>query len=314
VFCITALFIILQIRAFLCVIEEGSLHRAATRLSLSQSALSRQMQALEHNVGGKLLERSSTGVQPTSGGHALAAKMRPCLASYDAAMLEVRRLVCGASKRLRIGYVGSAALDYLNPALAELRQAYPAVKLQLHDLSPGEQISALRHGKIDVGLMDQAGDLLALDFSTRRVAAAPSLVFLPADHSLASRKRVRLAELKGEAFVSGLGGDMPGFNHRVTQLCRKLGKFRAKFIGQPQSLAEGLELVANDHAVLLLPEFVRHRAGPGVSPIPIADATATWNLDVVWQRGKVVEPLSALLNALSSSARRQSHKRKTKLV
>src|SRR6266404_6918302 len=65
---------ILQLRSFLAVIEEGSLHRAATPLNLSQSALSR-MQALEHELGGKLLECSSTGVRPTAGGHALAAKM-----------------------------------------------------------------------------------------------------------------------------------------------------------------------------------------------------------------------------------------------
>ncbi|MDQ8209783.1 LysR family transcriptional regulator, partial [Coraliomargarita sp. SDUM461003] len=57
-----------QLRSFLAVLEEGSLHRAADRLNISQSALSRQMQALEHEVGGALLNRSSTGVQATPGG------------------------------------------------------------------------------------------------------------------------------------------------------------------------------------------------------------------------------------------------------
>ncbi len=68
-----------QLLSFLAVIEEGSLHRAATRLGMSQPALSRQMQALEHELGGRLLERTSTGVKPTRGGHALAAKMGPIL-------------------------------------------------------------------------------------------------------------------------------------------------------------------------------------------------------------------------------------------
>src|SRR5216684_2400955 len=121
--------VILQLRSFLVVIEEGSLHRAATRLNLSQSALSRQMQALEHELGGKLLERSSTGVRPTNGGHALAAKMGAFLTSYDAALLEVRRLVRGEGEQLRIGYVGSAAHDYLNPALTHLRQTHPSAKV-----------------------------------------------------------------------------------------------------------------------------------------------------------------------------------------
>src|SRR5260370_6189811 len=94
---------LIQLRSFLAVIEEGSLHRAATRLNMSQSALSRQMQALEHELGGKLLERSSTGVRPTAGGHALAAKIGGLLASYDSAMLEVRRFVRGDSEERRIG-------------------------------------------------------------------------------------------------------------------------------------------------------------------------------------------------------------------
>jgi DNA-binding transcriptional LysR family regulator len=57
-----------EIRSFLAVVEEGSLRRAAARLHTSQPALSRRMQALEHELGGRLLERMSTGVRPTAGG------------------------------------------------------------------------------------------------------------------------------------------------------------------------------------------------------------------------------------------------------
>jgi DNA-binding transcriptional LysR family regulator len=63
-----------QIRSFLIVVEEGSLHRAAARLHISQPALSRQMQALEHELGGRLLEHMATGVSPTAGGQALAPR------------------------------------------------------------------------------------------------------------------------------------------------------------------------------------------------------------------------------------------------
>ena len=101
-----------QLRSFLVVIEEGSLHLAATRLNLSQSALSRQMQALEYELGGKLLERSSTGVRPTVGGHALTAKVRTLLGSYDSAMLEVRRLVRGQTEEIRIGF-NVASIEWL---------------------------------------------------------------------------------------------------------------------------------------------------------------------------------------------------------
>src|ERR1700704_3622909 len=130
---------LIQLRSFMTVIEEGSLHRAEERLHLSQSTLSRQMQALESELGGQLLERTSTGVRPTNGGHALAAQASALLASYQGTMVEVRRLLRDESEELRIGYVGSAAHDYVNPALAKLRATHPAAKLHLLDLSPGEQ-------------------------------------------------------------------------------------------------------------------------------------------------------------------------------
>jgi DNA-binding transcriptional LysR family regulator len=64
-----------QIRSFLTVVEEGSLHRGAARLRISQPALSRQMQALEHELGGRLLERMATGVRPTAGFHGPVQKI-----------------------------------------------------------------------------------------------------------------------------------------------------------------------------------------------------------------------------------------------
>src|SRR5258708_5233138 len=80
-----------QIRSFLTVVEEGSLHRAAARLRILPSTLSRQMQALEHELGGRLLERMATGVSPTAGGQALAKRMGAVLAAYDLAMSDTRR-------------------------------------------------------------------------------------------------------------------------------------------------------------------------------------------------------------------------------
>src|ERR1700759_4324166 len=104
------------IRSYLIGIEEGSVRRAATRLNVSQSALSRQMQLLESDLGGRLLERSSTGIRPTQGGHALPKNLGPFLDRYETALMEVRRLLRGQSEQLNIGYVGSAAQDYLDPA------------------------------------------------------------------------------------------------------------------------------------------------------------------------------------------------------
>ncbi len=298
-------FMILQLRSFRVVIEEGSLHRAATRLNLSQSALSRQMQALEYEFGGKLLERSSTGVRPTMGGHALSAKVGALLGNYDSVMLEVRRLARGQSEEIRIGYLGSAFEEYLEPALKKLHKVHPRTKVKLLDLFPGEQITALRNGEIDIGLTLETAALLGRDFYTRKLAADKSIAFLPRGHPLASRKELRLAELKNETFLMGPDDHVPGARRQLIRICRSCGKFKPKLINvtAAEDVSSVLALVAKEDAVTLGPAFLRRCKVPDAAVVPVTDTGATWNLFLVWQRGKITEPLRTLLNTLPFQAR-----------
>src|SRR5712671_2979594 len=232
--------VIEKLRLFLVVLEEGSLRRAAGRLHISQSAITRQLQLLEHDLGGRVLERTSAGVRPTSGGHALAEKAKTLLANYDSTMAEVRRRVRGESDRLRIGYVASAVQEYLGPALAVLRRAYPKLKVKMLDQTPAEMIIALRRGEIDLALTGHGADLLSRDFYTRKLASVPSLVALPINHRLAPQKQVSISQLKGETFVRGSDDVVPGYTEKIIQLCRKYGGFRPRLatIDKPDGLVE----------------------------------------------------------------------------
>jgi molybdate transport repressor ModE-like protein len=290
-----------KIRLFLVILEEGSLRRAADRLRVSQSAITRQMQSLEHDLGGRVLERTSAGVRPTNGGQALAERAKTLLADYDSTMAEVRRLVRGESERLRIGYIASAVQEYLGPALAALRRAYPRLKVEMLDQTPGEMIIALRQGKIDLALTLHGIDLLSRDFYARKMATVRSLVALPVTHRFATERQVSLSELKGESFVRGSDDVVPGYNQRLIQFCRKYGGFRPRLatIDQATGLVESLALAANEEAISIQPAFIAHLNVPNVVMVPIADAGATWDLFVVWQRGKIAGPLRTLLSELN---------------
>jgi DNA-binding transcriptional LysR family regulator len=293
--------VLLQLRSYLTVLEEGSVHRAATRLNLSQSALSRQMQALEHERGGDLLERSSTGVKPTRAGRELAKRMGAFLASFDANLLAVRRIIRGEAGELRIGYLASAFQEYLDPALKKLRRLHPKTKVKLLDLFPGELIAALRQGEIDLALTQDGGDLLRQDFHTRKLAVIKSYACLPEEHPLASRKSVRIAELKGETFITSPDAEVPGLRQRLMRFCRTFGKFRPKMVEISGGVSDGFSAIANDGAVAILPAFLRHQSRPGVVMVPICDEGATWDLFLAWQPGHTPEPLRTLLAALPSS-------------
>jgi DNA-binding transcriptional LysR family regulator len=299
--CITISIMLEKLRLFLVVLEEGSLRRAADRLRISQSAITRQMQSLELDLGGRVLERTSAGVRPTNGGHALAERAKTLLADYDSTMAEVRRLNRGESERLRIGYIASAVQEYLGPALAVLRRAYPRLKVKMLDQTPGEMIIALRQGKIDLALTLHGIDLLSRDFYARKLATVRSLVALPVSHRFATERQVSLSQLKGETFVRGSDDVVPGYTQRIIQFCRKYGGFRPCLatIDKATSLVESLALAANEEAISIQPAFISHLNVPNVVMVPIADAGATWDLFIVWQRGKIASPLRTLLSELN---------------
>jgi DNA-binding transcriptional LysR family regulator len=290
-----------KLRLFLVVLEEGSLRRAADRLRISQSAITRQMQALELDLGGRVLERTSAGVRPTNAGKALADRAKTLLADYDSTMAEVRRLNRGESEQLRIGYIASAAQEYLGPALALLRRAYPGLQVKMLDQTPGDMIIALRQGKIDLALTMHGIDLLSRDFYARKLATVRSLVALPVSHRLADERQVSLAQLKGETFVRAPDDAVPGYNQRIIQFCRKHGGFRPRLatIDQATSLVESLALAANEAAISIQPAFIAHLNVPNVVMVPIADAGVTWDLFLIWQRGKIAGPLRTLLRELN---------------
>src|SRR6202051_1137053 len=238
--CITISIMLEKLRLFLVVLEEGSLRRAADRLRISQSAITRQMQSLELDLGARRSGRPSAGVRPTNGGQVLAERAKTLLADFDSTMAEVRRLNREESERLRIGYIASAIQEYLEPALAVLRRAYPRLKVKMLDQTPGRMIIALRQGKIDLALTLHGIDLLSRDFYARKLAIVRSLVALPVSHRFATERQVSLSQLKGETLVRESVDVVPGYTQKIIRFFRKYGGFRPRLatIHQANGLVE----------------------------------------------------------------------------
>lgn len=280
--------------------KEGSLHRAAVRLRTSQSALSRQMQTLEHELGGRLLERTSTGVKPTASGLVLAEKMTPVLSAYDRALGEARLQIKGGSPVLRIGFMASAVRESLDSILKRVRALHPSARFKLHDLTPGEQYRALSEGTIDVGVVDESAKMFDREFHHRSLAITTSCVALACCHPLAEAASVSISDLRKDSFVNLDDQDLPGLTRKTTNYCRKVGKFRPRLVGHSHNLADSLQIVANENAVIILPAFMIENRHPGVVLLPLAEKEVTWDIMVVWQRGKPGSLLKTFLDALIS--------------
>jgi DNA-binding transcriptional LysR family regulator len=288
-----------RFRAFRVVVEEGSVNRAAVRLHLSQPALSRQMQALEAEAGGTLLEREPSGVRPTALGHALLRAMEPVLGAYDAALEEVRRQARGVRSELRVGYLVSAAPTLLAPTLARWRETHPDFTLRLHDLSPKEQIEGLRAGELDVALIGQEGATAAREFHRLKLRSLRTCAALSASDPLASRPEVALRDLRGHGFIGIDESEMPGRNRWMTSLCRAAG-FKPRFVAAPDGISNVLSQVVSESAVTLLPAYFLGATAPGVTFVPVSDPDARWDLLVLWQRGKTPPSTRLFLELLQS--------------
>ncbi len=288
------------LRSFFVTAEFGSMSKAAEQLHVSQSTLTRQMQTLETEVGGQLMERGHSGVALTAAGHALLEGMRPVVAKADIVLADARKLARGQSASVRIGYITSAAGQYLNPALVAFRRSHPQTKVHLVDLSPGAQIAALRRGELDMVVLGNINAAIPREFFVRRIATFPVRVALPETHPLAGSDEVELTDLRKEMFVGANADDIPGFNNWLVQFCRRAG-FRPKIVENAESITQTLSLLLAENAVALLPELVERVQVPGVTFRPLRGTKAKWDLQVAWQRGKITEPVRELVNQLTKT-------------
>lgn len=263
------------------------------------------MQALEAEIGGPLLERQSSGVQPTALGQSVLAGMQPVVVQYEAVLADLQRHARGQREELRIGYLGSAAHTYLNPALAALRREHPEAKVRLLDLTPGEQMTALTQGDIELALIGQEGESLSRDFYTLKLATLGVCVALPSDHPLAARRELHPSDLKGEVFIGTPDAAVPGRNRWVARICRK-GGFRPRFVVEADSIGEAFSRVASEGAVMLLPDYFATAPPPGTILLPLIDEAARWDLLLIWQRGRASAVLKAMVDLMAKTARQQT--------
>jgi DNA-binding transcriptional LysR family regulator len=172
----------------------------------------------------------------------------------------------------------------------------------LIDLSPGEQIAALRRGELDVVMLGNINAAVGREFFVRRIKTLSVVVALPETHALATNDDVALADLRGEMFVGADPDDIPGFNSWIIQLCRRAG-FRPKIVENADSLTHTLSLLVAENAVTLLPSLVEKLKVPGVAFRPLRSPAVKWDLQVAWQRGKIAEPVRELVDLLTRRQR-----------
>ncbi|MCX5535968.1 LysR substrate-binding domain-containing protein [Streptomyces sp. NBC_00006] len=246
-----------KLRYFVTVADQLHFGRAADELHIAQPVLSRQIRALEKDLGATLFTRDRHGVELTDAGRQLLDDAVPLLASTHA----VRRRVsaaAGGKRRLMVGFRAGVAVI---PAARAFEERHPDVAVDVQRIEGDDQAAMLLDGRIDVGYVrlpiDEAGLRVTPLYTEPRVAV------LPAGHRFAGKKEVAEADLAGETLV--WHGD-PSTQPTKRPLPNA---------GYPvRGVDETLELVAAGRGISFLARsasvFYSH---PDVAYVPIPDLT-----------------------------------------
>jgi DNA-binding transcriptional LysR family regulator len=194
-----------QLEVFRVVAGLGSVTAAAQTLGYTQSAISRQIGALESELGAKLFDRLPRGVRLTDEGQAALRHVDVIVERLAAVRSDLHALRDLEAGRLRIGAFPTANAALVPNALTRFTAAHPGVTVSLVEGLTPAHLNRLRAGDLDLALATNYPGR-PLDDNGIEFAALlddPLLVAVPRDHWLAGRKRVRLAELAGESWVAG---------------------------------------------------------------------------------------------------------------
>ena len=186
-----------QLEYFVAVAESGSITGAAAQVHLSQSAMSTALADLERALDVQLLQRHhARGVTLTPAGEQLLAASRRLLAQAEELSSEAHGLGHGLSGALSIGCFEVLAPYVLPDLIATCAERYPQLRLDTHEVDLDALADGVLSGRFELGL----GYELAPDprLVVDRVFSLPPYALLPAGHRLASRAKVRLAQLEGE--------------------------------------------------------------------------------------------------------------------
>ncbi|SFN25003.1 DNA-binding transcriptional regulator, LysR family [Thioclava dalianensis] len=289
-----------RLKYFLAVAEELHFGRAATRLEIAQPPLSRQIAALEAELGVQLFDRSRSQIRLTQAGGVLQSHARQILARLDAAYRETREIGSGAGGHLRIGFVGSASHGVLPALIKSYRAAHPGVELALQALNNAALHSALVEREIDIAVARP--ELKDEEFRRELLCREPLILALPDNCTQAEQPVVRMSDLAQETFVLYPTRPRPSYADTVLGICEREG-FTPRAVDMVQDFQSAISLVSVGAGIAVVPESVQHTQRPGVTYRPYAGHNPGTALSVHARRDNRAPQVINFLDETRSYAR-----------
>jgi DNA-binding transcriptional LysR family regulator len=298
-----------KLRYFVALAEELHFGRAARRLHITQPPLSMAILALEAELGVRLVERIPRRVELTHAGHTFLEQARLLLARADDAIELTRAAARGEVGRLTVGFMSASIHTLLPQVLREFAARFPAVRLELRELTIPQQLAALRGNDIDVGVLRPPVAEIELELDA--LFSEPLIVALPRGHPLAKLRRVNARRLAGEPFV--MFQQAPGLvlHNLVLGFCLSAG-FTPRVVQEASQSHAVAGLVSGGIGVALVPASTQSTHLAGIEYRPLADASPPVWTSLAWRRGDASPVVAAFRTTAREVAVTMSGKRRVR--
>lgn len=269
-----------QLRYFVMVAEELSFSRAAERLNMSQPPLSQHIKLLEEELGVTLLNRTRREVKLTDAGAAFLRESRLLLGQMRTAVSAATRAAQSEAGVLRLG-VATSALFHVLPRLVEMVKAeFPRVEVSVSDMQSQDQVSAVSHGLLDIGIVHVRPDRSKLE--RMPIFQEPFVAVLPERHPLASSQDpLVVSELAEESMVALSRESGPAVFDAIVATCYEAG-FSPAFKHAARSPLTIFQMVRLGFGVGLVPKSYASSAYPGVRFRELASSAGQVRMEAIW--------------------------------
>ncbi|WP_082569675.1 LysR family transcriptional regulator [Knoellia sp. Soil729] len=259
-----------RLRVFRAVVSSGSVQAAADNLGLTSSAVSQHLSALARETGLVLFQRQGRGIAATPAGLELAAQSEEAMSQWGRLDSVVSDLREGRSGRLTVGYFASAGSAWMPDLVKRLTSELPDLTVELI-LTETAGRSVTPDIDIVFDPSDGGGRRPRPGYRQVPLATDPFVAVVPRDHRLAPARTVRLADLRGETWVSN---DIHGSQvHRmVLSACAAAG-FTPRFTVQAQEHYSAIQFVAAGVGISVMPRLAARTLPPEVMRLRITDPT-----------------------------------------
>jgi DNA-binding transcriptional LysR family regulator len=289
-----------QLRYFVAVAEELHFTRAASRLLITTPSLSQQVKRLEHQLGVRLFDRSSTGVRLTSAGELLLPHARRTLAAAEELVESAVRVAQGQTCALRLGFISYSLTEPARRLLTEFARREPAVDLRLRQFEWDDPSAGLIDGSSDAALVRlpfTGADRLA----TVEIGRDALVAVMAEDSPLAREPRIPVSRLVEEPILETRIVSDPVFADHW--FLRRLRGPSARVVpSTARTVDEWLGEIALGRGVDVVPEgLVAAYRKPGLAFVPVDDLEPS-TLVLAWDPRRCGDAVSRLVRLASAGA------------